>query len=361
MSAKEQPQLHPDMYFRDAAQRVLAPRLEKVFAHEAGARAGEDIEEVHDMRVASRRLRAAMTIFAPCMPKRRFKPLKDQARQLTQALGMVRDADVLLDAIGGDRAKASEDEAPGLDDLIAVVRQEREAHRAAMLEAFDTANRKRFRQHLEVLLEDSRYLHHGDLGRERLAVAAQRICARRIADLYGFVPSIHDPVRKEELHEMRKAAKRLRYSMEIFQPCFGPDIDDRIADVKTVQEHIGQIHDCDVLIEIVRGRLAVHAQQGLETLLNLAAMDIPLEQRLLNIRDALSTRKTDARPGLLALLTRKHAERDQRYNAFIAWWDKHERRGLRTALYQCIALSEQTTDTGTHVGGSAQDSAPAES
>ena len=65
---------------------------------------------------------------------------------------------------------------------------------------------------------------------------ARRIAVFRIAELYGFVPYIHDPARADELHNMRIAAKRLRYTLEIFRICFGQDIDERIEDVKSVRE-----------------------------------------------------------------------------------------------------------------------------
>ena len=69
------------------------------------ALAGTDIEGVHDVRVASRRLRAAMDIAAPAFPGKWYKPLHRTAKEITGALGEVRDRDVLLEALRADRAR----------------------------------------------------------------------------------------------------------------------------------------------------------------------------------------------------------------------------------------------------------------
>ena len=68
----------PETAFHDAAERVLAERLDALVEHEAGTRAGEDPEELHDMRVASRRLRAAVDAFAGCYHGKQFKQIARQ-------------------------------------------------------------------------------------------------------------------------------------------------------------------------------------------------------------------------------------------------------------------------------------------
>src|SRR5918911_4916701 len=94
--AREIPGLHADMSFAEAAAATVAVRAEELFEHSAGVLDTSDIERVHDMRVASRRLRAVLEIYAPCFPAADFKPLLAEVKALADALGERRDPDVLL-------------------------------------------------------------------------------------------------------------------------------------------------------------------------------------------------------------------------------------------------------------------------
>ncbi len=123
--------------FWEMAESVLPARLETLFKHEMGTRAGEDPEELHDMRVASRRLRAALEAFAVCYHGKEFKRVARQTKALTDALGGVRDSDVLLERMEAYAATVPPDEAPAIARFIATIRAERETRRAAMLNALD--------------------------------------------------------------------------------------------------------------------------------------------------------------------------------------------------------------------------------
>jgi CHAD domain-containing protein len=93
---------------------------------------GTDIEGVHDVRVASRRLRAAMDVAQPAFPGKWYKSLHRTAKEITGALGEVRDRDVLLEALQRDRSAAPAVEHPGIDRLIDRVERERAQARAEM-------------------------------------------------------------------------------------------------------------------------------------------------------------------------------------------------------------------------------------
>lgn len=118
--------------FRAAMAALIAERWTAVHKTIPAAIEGTDIEGVHDVRVASRRLRAAMDIAAPAFPRRWYKPLHRSAKEITRALGEVRDRDVLLESLNADRAAAAAAETPGIDRLIARVDRERVVARAAM-------------------------------------------------------------------------------------------------------------------------------------------------------------------------------------------------------------------------------------
>src|SRR3712207_9049865 len=99
MAKAEDIPIAPDERFRGAAARVVRVRARELFDHAEGVLDTRDIERVHAMRVASRRLRAVLEIFAPCFPASEFKGVLRDVKQLADALGERRDPDVHIDAL----------------------------------------------------------------------------------------------------------------------------------------------------------------------------------------------------------------------------------------------------------------------
>src|SRR3954451_25006319 len=95
-SARPIRDLSCDQSFRTGAGKVLWTRFEEMMSYQDVALAGTDIEGVHDMRVASRRLRAAIELFRDAFPRKRLQPLLRDVKNLADALGDVRDTDVLI-------------------------------------------------------------------------------------------------------------------------------------------------------------------------------------------------------------------------------------------------------------------------
>ena len=124
--------LDPLQTFRSAMRDLIGQRWGDLWRDVPAALSGEDIEGVHDVRVASRRLRAAMDVAVECFPGGWYRSLHRTAKAITGALGEVRDRDVLLEALTSERERAPLEEHPGLDLLIARVERERVAARAEM-------------------------------------------------------------------------------------------------------------------------------------------------------------------------------------------------------------------------------------
>lgn len=121
---------HPT--YRDAMRALIGDRWEEVWKAIPRAVEGSDIEGVHDVRVASRRLRAAMDVAAPAFPATWYKPLHKTAKEITSELGAVRDRDVMLEYLNAERAAIPPNERPGIDRLIARIDSERILARAEM-------------------------------------------------------------------------------------------------------------------------------------------------------------------------------------------------------------------------------------
>jgi len=131
----------------------------------------------------------------------------------------------------------------------------------------------------------------------------------RLEEMYQFEPWIADVNRVAELHNMRIAAKRLRYTMEIFAPSFPSSEYEQIYNwIKNVQERIGEIHDADVRR--------------------------PLLQTFL---DAHSSEKPEIRIGLEKLIQRQTAEREKLYNGFINYWRELQRKELKRKFLTVLA------------------------
>jgi CHAD domain-containing protein len=109
----------PDEPFRQAGGRIVRARADELFAAADGVLDTRDIERVHDMRVASRRLRAVLEIFAPCFPPAEFKSVLRDVKQLADALGARRDPDVHIDALTAFARAVVPAQRPGVRRLVA--------------------------------------------------------------------------------------------------------------------------------------------------------------------------------------------------------------------------------------------------
>jgi len=165
-----------------------------------------------------------------------------------------------------------------------------------------------------------------------LAENTRAIVAVRTAEMFDFAHAIGDPARDADLHNMRIAAKRLRYTLEMFRPALTFDGPRLIDTVKELQERIGTIHDADVLDAMARQRLAVVAQRHVGAL---AAVTGDEQERVAAVRVAAAT-PDEVTVGLAVLMARTRAERDREFHALTEWWATHGGPPLRERLEACV-------------------------
>jgi CHAD domain-containing protein len=150
--AKAQPvDLHAEMTFAEAAAVTVTTRSHELFAHAGRVLDVEDIERVHDMRVASRRLRAALEVFAPCFPRDAHRELLREVKALADALGRRRDPDVQIAELTKLREQLPAEDHPGVDVLIARAREQQADGNMALREALEGALTHDLRGRLEEL------------------------------------------------------------------------------------------------------------------------------------------------------------------------------------------------------------------
>ena len=143
--------IHADMTFAEAAAKTVAVRAEELWEHSEGVLDTSDIERVHDMRVATRRLRAVLEIFAPCFPRAQHRAVLREVKALADALGARRDPDVQLEALAALQDALGPEERPGLELFAAAVRAEQQAGNEALAAALRHADESGLRARLERL------------------------------------------------------------------------------------------------------------------------------------------------------------------------------------------------------------------
>ena len=160
-----------------------------------------------------------------------------------------------------------------------------------------------------------------------LADNAERIVRVRLDELTSFIPKALDPDEVVALHDMRIAAKRLRYVLEVTGPCFGPYASNAVKMVKDLQDLLGEIHDCDVQLPEVADFLEELVQEDVA-----AAGASP--------GDLARTPNRRAYAGLVALRVHLQARRRALFADFLELWRDYERKGFAARL--AFALSERS-------------------
>jgi CHAD domain-containing protein len=147
------PGLREGAGFRDAAGRVILTRWREMMSYRDGTLLGEDIEELHAMRVSSRRLRAAMDAFEGAFPAKSFRPLLRRVKEITDVLGQARDLDVAVVRLTRTLSGLGEDERPGIEGLIARYRHDRAAESPHIAGLFSRIDEERFEKRLVAYVE----------------------------------------------------------------------------------------------------------------------------------------------------------------------------------------------------------------
>jgi CHAD domain-containing protein len=186
-----------------------------------------------------------------------------------------------------------------------------------------------------------------------LADNLERIVATRLDELCSFVPRALDPARVKALHDMRIAAKRLRYILEVgAEPCFGPYATTAIKRTKDLQDLLGELHDCDVqLPRVCALQDELRAADALEA--RARAGDAPdLDPTL-----ASGTPNAPVWRGLETLRIYVQARRGLLFERFLEMWRELEREAFRARLQYAISERPQAPTPPSHSDNGDQPSA----
>ncbi len=234
----------------------MLKQLDAIMAEINGVLEAKDLECIHRMRVASRRLRAAQALFDDCLPRRRITPWEKEIRKITRSLGLARDLDIQIETIRRFRLTVTDPQCqPGANRLILRLLQQRALAQKKVSRTVSNFNGSAIirlvRSNLQQYIPDEDATKtSSDISTALNKLAADAII-QKMDELIAFDEIADFPDKKTELHAMRIAAKRFRYTLEIFAPLYSGGLKTWIKSIKEIQEQLGNLHDCDVWIDFL--------------------------------------------------------------------------------------------------------------
>ncbi len=260
LTAPKTPGVTADDHLAEAGRKVLRFHLARMLAREAGTREGKEAEELHAMRVATRRQRAAWRVFGPAFDQRRTARHRRRLREVAADLGGVRDLDVLIDALDAYRAGLPAADAAGLEPLVSSWRARRDAARALLVHELDSKRYQRWVDDYAAFVQaegaGSRPVGPVEPHRVRDTMPSRIWAAYEAVRAYEAVLRWADVT---TLHDLRIASKWLRYTLEFVREALGRDTGPVIEKVVALQDHLGWLNDADVAAGLARQYLVEHA------------------------------------------------------------------------------------------------------
>jgi len=275
-----------------------------------GAKRNEDIEYIHKLRVASRRLRAALSIFEECLPKKQAKAWNKAVKNLTTSCGEARDQDVLIAFLENYSAILEPRAAAGIEYLIKVQKAHRLLMQSDVVRVLESLQASGILADLSDTCRTLRRDADGEDTKLKTILTYKKArdhIVARLDEMLALSRFVHDQDAIAKHHELRIAAKRLRYTMEIFSTIYKDALRDQIALMKQFQDVLGEMHDYYVWGQDLRGQ----------------RREIPV----------------DARYGLNRLLSHLGKQKASRYRDFVSLWDETKAQGVFTEI-------RRLTDTG---------------
>ncbi len=252
---RKRPPIERDDTMALAAVKVLRLHFNKMLAHEKGTRLGDDPEELHDMRVATRRMRMALRIFAPYLDTQEVHPALKGLRRTGRRLGVVRDLDVFKGKAVKYVERLPQRRRGELDGLLAAWDLEYAARRAELIVYLDGRSYRRFVERMAELLEEPPELLAAPGGQGTVAQVLPMLLHRDVADVLGAGALVGPGAPLTRFHELRIAGKALRYTLEFFAAPLGRGALPLIATMKGLQDHLGDLQDAVVASGLVRDYL----------------------------------------------------------------------------------------------------------
>ncbi len=304
------------------ALAVLRRHFVEFLRREPGTRLGDDIEELHDMRVAARRMRAALSLFSDYVPES-FEDIRDELKWIAASLGEVRDLDVQLEAMREWQTRLEEPDASALEPLLVELGRRRLTSRGRLLEALDSDRYDQLVANFSDLLLAGVPNDESDLAVQ----VVPGLITRRYRKLHRLADRLRPSSADADYHISRIQGKRLRYALEFVSPLYGKTVREFIGHLVDVQDVLGAHQDAIIAIDNVReiatalevslprstifamGRLAEkYAADAIESRRSFAKLYKPISGRAYDrlereLRQRAKRQPRHGKPGLVASVT----------------------------------------------------------
>jgi len=233
----------------DVAYAVLRKDAASMLAHEPGTRLGDDPESLHQMRVATRRLRAALSLFGDVLPARSAR-VSEELRWLAAVLGSVRDLDIQLERLDGWTEHLPGEHRQALDELADLFARHHMTARGQLIEALDSRRYERLVVSLTSLVSQG-----PSLRAVPAQVAALDALPSLVSSRHGDAAKAARRARRSgvlaDFHRLRIRCKRLRYAIEFTGDLYSGDVKRYARTIAGLQDALGLVQDA----EVAAGRL----------------------------------------------------------------------------------------------------------
>ena len=285
--------------------RSLLPNIKALKKASEKILSRNDIEDIHDLRVASRRIRTNLDIFSDHLPAKKVKIWDKEIQSITKSFGQVRDLDVQIDLINNIYNTTEDPKIrTGLRRVRLRLDQKRQQKQADTANSINSILKNPSINEMEIFIEkikgeiDNNYYFS-----ENLFQVGYKKIQTRMDEFLFYEIFIFDPNRISELHQMRIKAKRFRYGLETFSNLYQKKTNFALEVVREVQEYLGNIHDCDVWISYLPKFLGK-------------------EYKRIKTFYGYISPFSRIKPGIEYLIKDRQKERSRLYKSFITDWKK---------------------------------------
>jgi CHAD domain-containing protein len=254
---------------RTACRLLLRPHRHEFFARWKKAKKNLAEDEIHDLRVSSRRLREALALFSPIHDQKQTKSLARKVKKVTRMLGELRNTDEAFRFFSGLTPKEKAQSAAEVEALLTELRRERENSHIHLEKNFAAVKASKLKSALDRIQERQKVSPESAkafMNIERFAADAIKQRAEPVKELLTL--ALHEE-EAEAQHQLRIAVKKLRYRLEILAPLLKTDYDLLHDGLKNYQDVLGKLHDLDVFMAM--GQERSQEGSGKEELLRVMA------------------------------------------------------------------------------------------
>ena len=300
----------------------LYPNIQKLQKNAGNILKRSNIEDIHDLRVYSRRIRTVLDVFSDFLPDKKRKSWEKDIRTITKSFGAVRDLDVQIDLINKVYESTEDSKIrSGLRRIRLRLEQKRQQKQANTKKTtqmiLNSESIDEMNAWVETELEDKE--NEMFFSPELYRLGYKQI-QTRLDEFLLYEIFIFDPARVEELHQMRISAKQLRYALEVFSTLYEKKTYFALDITRQAQEYLGSIHDSDVWIDF----LPAFMKKETNRINNFYGYKQPYYR---------------IKPGIEFLIKNRKKDRDRSYKAFLKDWKEWKEKETWLDLRKVIFMS----------------------